>query len=208
VWDTLERSEQTQDEAKSEEKGLETAEDKVPNPIPITTESSDGLDRLILAFAKEKKNSEDCMSRLKYLQADFENYRKRMDRQMDETKRRTAESIYANLLEVLDELELALENGRTAGGSTALLEGVEMTLKKLKKMLASDGVSEIASVGQAFDPKTHCAISTVLKEDTDEGIVMEELRKGYLINGRVLRPAMVKVSMKKSVSNKNDDIKG
>lgn len=169
---------------------------------------SDQVDSLILAFAKEKKASEECMNRLKYLQADFDNYAKRMDRQMDEIKRRTAESIYAGLLEVLDELELALRNGGSSNSTTVLMEGVDMTLKKLKKMLASGGIAEIAGEGQAFDPKVHSAVCAVPCEGMAEGMVVEELRKGYTIQGRVLRPAMVKVSIKGSRSNETCEKKG
>jgi molecular chaperone GrpE len=76
-------------------------------------------------------------------------------------------------------------------------------------MLACEGISEIASMGKAFDPKFHCAVSTAATDDEDEGVILEELRKGYLINGHVLRPAMVKVSIKKSgLNNKNDNKKG
>jgi molecular chaperone GrpE len=197
---------QPQCEAEPEPKVQEGSEDKPKKTSEAKTLTSDQVDGLILAFAKEKKTSEECLNRLKYLQADFDNYVKRMDRQMDDVKRRTAESIYANLLEVLDELELALRNGRSSD-SKALIEGVEMTLKKLKKMLASEGISEIGSAGQAFDPKVHCAISTAACEDLGEGVVLEELRKGYTFQGHVLRPAMVKVSVKKSQSNGKDDKK-
>jgi molecular chaperone GrpE len=166
--------------------------------------TSEQLDGLILAYAKEKKASEECLNRLKYLQADFDNYVRRMDRHMDDTKRRTAESIYANMLEVVDELELALRIGRSSNSTTALIEGVEMTMKKLKKILASGGISEITCEGKAFDPKLHSAITTVECENLVEGTIVEELRKGYTIQGRILRPAMVKVSVKKSqINDKN-----
>lgn len=203
----MERTGQAQDGAESGSPEREEAKGEAKSNSTAESVTNEQLDGLIFAFAKEKKTSEECMNRLRYLQADFDNYRKRMDRQMDEVKKRTAESIYANLLEVLDELELALSNGRAAGSSPTLMEGVEMTLKKLKKMLACEGISEIACMGQAFDPKFHCATSTVATDDENEGKIMEELRKGYLINGRVLRPAMVKVSVKKSESNNKIDNK-
>lgn len=200
----MEKPTQPQSEAESGQKPQEDAgvnEEKTSDHAL----TGDQVDRLILAFAKEKEASERCASRLKYLQADFDNYAKRMDRQMEDVKRRTSESIYANLLDVLDELELAIRNGRSSSSAEALLEGVEMTQKKLKKMLASEGISEIACVGQPFDPKFHSAVSTEACGSKEEGMVLEELRKGYTIQGRVLRPAMVKVSVKESPSNGKDD---
>lgn len=199
---------QPQGEAEPSPDAKEASAEKAEKPSAAGALTGDQVDGLILAYAKEKKASEECMTRLKYLQADFDNYAKRMDRQMDEAKRRTAESIYANLLEVLDELELALSNGRSSNNAKILTEGVEMTLKKLKKMLASEGISEIACSGKAFDPKFHSAISTVECDDVDEGMVVEELRKGYAIQGRILRPAMVKVSVKKSQNGNKNDKKG
>lgn len=194
----MEKSGQLKEELEEEvQGGRDTDEGDFAEPT-MTTEK---VDSLILALAKERKNSEECLNRLKYLQADFDNYRKRMERQIDEAKRRTAESIYADLLEVLDELELALSNGKASNSSPALMEGVEMTLKKLKKMMAAQGICEISCKGSAFDPKLHCAVSTEEDDNKVEGIVVEELRKGYTIDGRVLRPAMVKVSVRKSGSN-------
>ncbi len=201
----MEKSTQSQGEAESKKQEQEESDEKKINSSAVRTLTGDQVDGLILAYAKEKKTSEECINRLKYLQADFDNYAKRMDRQMDDVKRRAAESIYSNLLEVLDELELALHNGRSSDSIKALIEGVEMTLKKLKKMLASEGISEIVCTGEAFDPKFHSAISTAVCDDKDEGIIVEELRKGYTIQGRVLRPAMVKVSIKKSQSNNDDE---
>lgn len=203
----MERTERARDAAESEAPEGKEAKGETDGTSRKDKITNDQLDGLIFAFAKEKKNNEDCMNRLKYLQADFDNYRKRMERQMDEVKRCTAESIYANLLEVLDELELALSNGRAADSSSALMEGVEMTLKKLKKMLATEGISEIACMGMALDPRFHSAVSTMTRKDLDEGTVVGELRKGYLINGRVLRPAMVKVSVRESESSKECDNK-
>jgi molecular chaperone GrpE len=200
----LEKSTQKQGESEHETCAQEESGDKVERHSTAGTLTSDQVDGLILAYAKEKKASEECVNRLKYLQADFDNYAKRMDRQMDEAKRRTAESIYSNMLEVLDELELALRNGSSNNNTKTLIEGVEMTMKKLKKLLTSEGISEIACAGKTFDPKFHSAVSTVECADVDEGVVVEELRKGYAIGGRVIRPAMVKVSVKKS---QNDDKK-
>ena len=145
---------------------------------------------------EEKRRSEDYLIRLKYLQADFENFRKRIDRQMDEIKRQSSERIVLNLLDVVDELEMAIKSASSSGSMEALISGVEMTLKKLKKILAGEGVSQIECVGKPFDPSLH-EVACVVDGDSD-GVVLEEVRKGYIMGGRVIRPSVVKISKKSS----------
>jgi molecular chaperone GrpE len=155
------------------------------------------IDALLVAYAEEKKRSADYLNKLKYLQADFENYRKRVDRQIEEVKKTSNERLVIDLLEVMDELELAVSNSKVCE-STALTEGVEMTLKKLRKMLEAEGVKHIESVGKKFDPDQCSVICTLPNEDVEESTVLEESRKGYIMNGRVIRPSMVKISTKSS----------
>jgi molecular chaperone GrpE len=148
----------------------------------------------------EKKRSEDYLTRLTYLQADFENMKKRFDREVEQTRSYCNERIIMQLLEVVDELELAVKNGEISNQSTeSLLEGVEMTLKKLRKVLEQEGVTEIANPeGTAFDPSKHNAVATVESDDAEDGIVLEQIRKGYVMRGKVIRPTIVKVAVKKS----------
>jgi molecular chaperone GrpE len=148
----------------------------------------------------EKKRSEDYLTRLTYLQADFENMKKRFDREVEQTKSYCNERIIIQLLEVVDELELAVKNGEISSQSTEnLLEGVEMTLKKLRKVLGQEGVTEIANPeGKVFDPTKHNAVATVESDDAEDGTVLEQIRKGYFMRGKVIRPTIVKVAVKKS----------
>jgi molecular chaperone GrpE len=154
----------------------------------------------------EKKRSEDTLTRLKYLQADFENLKKRYDREAEQIKSYCTERIITQLLEVVDELELAVKNGEISTPSTeGLLEGVEMTLKKLRKVLEQEGVTEIADPeGKAFDPKLHNAIAAVERDDVAESTVVEQIRKGYLLRGKVIRPSIVKVAVKPHVNNQSN----
>jgi molecular chaperone GrpE len=147
----------------------------------------------------EKKRSEDYLTRLTYLQADFENMKKRFDREVEQTKSYCNERIIMQLLDVVDELELAVKNGEISSQSTEnLLEGVEMTLKKLRKVLEQEGVTEIANPeGKVFDPSKHNAVATVESDDAEDGIVLEQIRKGYIMRGKVIRPTIVKVAVKK-----------
>ncbi|MCW4047798.1 MAG: nucleotide exchange factor GrpE [Candidatus Bathyarchaeota archaeon] len=161
-------------------------------------EQSPNLEQLLEA---EKKRSEEYLTRLKYLQADFENLTKRFDRQIEQVKDRCTESLVIKLLDVVDELELALKNDHSPEAQ-ALVEGVKMTLKKLRKVLEEEGVTPIESEGKVFDPSRHNAVATVERDDVDDCVVVEEVRRGYMMKDRVIRPSIVKVSVKPSKSQK------
>ncbi len=145
----------------------------------------------------EKKRSEDYLTRLKYLQADFENLKKRIEREAEQIKNYGTERLVIQLLDVVDELELAVKNGEISTSPESLIEGVEMTLKKLRKVLEQEGVTPIESPeGKAFDPARHHAVFTEEKDDVAPCTVLEEIRKGYLMRGKVIRPTIVKVAVK------------
>jgi len=150
----------------------------------------------------EKKRSEEYLTRLKYLQADFENLKKRFDRQMAEAKNYGTERLVLELLDVVDELELALKTAQSADSAKLLIDGVQMTLKKFRKVLEQEGVSTIACEGKLFDPSQHNAIATIERDDVDGCVVAEEVRKGYIMKDKVIRPSIVKVAVKSSKSQK------
>ncbi len=154
-------------------------------------------------FESEKKRSEEYLTRLKYLQADFENLKKRFDRDTEQIKKHCTENIVIQLLDVADELDLAVKIGKSSENTQKnLLEGVEMTLKKLRKVLEQEGVSQIdCSDGKIFDPTLHNAIATEERDNIDTCKIIEEIRKGYKMNDRVIRPAIVKVAVCKTQSN-------
>lgn len=151
----------------------------------------------------EKKRSEDYLNRLKYLQADFENQKKRFDRETEQIKNYSNERLVVGLLDVVDELELAVKAGKSAEKSQkGLVEGVEMTLKKLRKVLEQEGVCAIeCGKGKVFDPTCHNAIVAVEQEGVEVCSIVEEIRKGYMMRGKVLRPSIVKVAVKPSQSS-------
>jgi molecular chaperone GrpE len=152
----------------------------------------------------EKRRSEEYLTKLKYLQADFENLKKRCDRQLEDAKNYANERIALELVDVVDELELAVKTGKANSSETkSLLEGVEMTLKKLRKVLEQEGVSPIECKGQVFDPSKHEAVETIEREGVKGCIVGEEVRKGYLMKNKVLRPSIVKVQVPLSESSKS-----
>ena len=154
----------------------------------------------------EKKLSEDYLTRLKYLQADFENLKNRYDRQIEETKKYCTERLVIQLLDVQDELEMALKNAQSASSSQTLIEGVQMTLKKLRKVLEQEGVYLIeCEAGKVFNPSCHNAVAAAERDDVEASVVTEEVRKGYVMKNKVIRPSIVKVAVKSSKSQKEKE---
>ncbi len=168
-------------------------------------EPTEDFEQLLSA---EKKRSEDYLTRLKYLQADFENMKKRFDRQTEQIRDYCTERLVIQLLDVVDELELAVKTGQSEASSTTILEGVQMTLKKLRKILEQEGVVSIETEGKVFDPTMHNAVAAIERDDVDDCVIIEEVRKGYTLKGKVIRPSIVKVAVKSSKSqeeNKKDE---
>jgi molecular chaperone GrpE len=156
---------------------------------------------------EEKKRTEDYLTRLKYMQADFENLKRRFDREAEQIRNHSNERLVMELLDIVDELELAVNVGKSAENpQKTLLEGVEMTLKKLKKVLEQEGVSQIdCAEGKSFDPANANAVLTEERDDVPDCTVVQVIRKGYCMKGRVIRPSIVKVSVKpkQKTENKN-----
>jgi molecular chaperone GrpE len=143
-------------------------------------------------LAEELKEMTDKYLRL---YADFENYRKRVNKDKEELVKYGQEHLLSELLTVLDNLEMALKHASDAV-STGLVQGVEITLKELLKTLEKFGLSAIEAEGKTFDPAVHHAMSHIEHADTKENTVVEEYRKGYKLKDKVLRPALVAVSKK------------
>ena len=165
---------------------------------------NDNLEHLL---DSEKKRSEDYLTRLKYLQADLENFKNRSAREAEQIKNYCTERFVVQLLDVVDELELAIKNGEISTSPESLIEGVEMTLKKFRKVLEQEGVTAIDNPeGMVFDPSRHNAVAVVEQKDVPDGTVLEEIRKGYLMRGKVIRPTIVKVAVKpKNQSNQTEE---
>lgn len=180
----------------------EEQKEQIKEPEKKSQKETKQLETLEQVLEEEKKRSEEYFNRLKYAQADIENLKKRYDRQIEEVKKYCNERLVLELLDVVDELEMAVESGRSSSSSEALLQGVEMTLKKLKKVLENEGVSPIECLGQPFDPSKHNAVAKTEKEDAKECTIAEEVRKGYTMREKVIRPSIVKVVVKPSKSQR------
>jgi molecular chaperone GrpE len=139
----------------------------------------------------------DLLKRLKYMQADFENYRKRTEKEMKEMEESSSRSLVCKLLSVLDELDLAVKHSKEEPGKEEMQEGIEMVQKNLLSALEATGLQRIDALGQPFDPTRHEAVEKVQGKSVGSDIVIEEVRTGYAFRGRVIRPSMVKVQLAK-----------
>jgi len=175
------------------------------------TASSDpiegGPDRAeLVATRSELKRVEaenaDLKDRLARRQADFENYRKRVDRERSETYNRVVADIAAKLLPVVDNLKRALEAEASVEATESdefrhFLSGVDLINKQLNGVLDALGVKPIAAVGEPFNPHIHEAVVTEATDDYDPDTVMQEIVAGYRLGDKLIRPALVKVATKK-----------
>ena len=144
------------------------------------------------ALEKEEAQKEEYYRLLQRTMADFENYRRRMESRRQETIKRANEGLLLQLLPILDNLELALQ---TAAGTSAdsIIEGVEMIQRQFLDVLAKEGVKPVPALGEVFDPRVHEAVMQVEDTEAEAGTIVAEIKKGYLIHDRVLRPSTVKV---------------
>lgn len=167
----------------------------------------DELESVKSELKKAKESSESSLNKMKYLMADFDNYRKQMEKQVASK----AESIKAELLlkflNIRDDYLRALSVARQSKSEQiVVIEGLEGILKNIDSLLASEGVREIETIGTPFDPNVHDAIAYSARDGLAENTVTAEIRKGYMLNGRVLRPSLVEIS-KKIIKNSVNDTK-
>lgn len=145
----------------------------------------------------------------KYLRlyAEFDNYKKRVGKDKEELVKYGNESLLYEILPFIDHLEMALKHASNEV-SSGLVQGVEITLRELKKTLEKFGLTVIEADGKPFDPVVHHAMSQVERNDTEDNTVVEEFRRGYMLRDKVLRPALVAVSKKtvKSVDQEETEI--
>jgi molecular chaperone GrpE len=154
---------------------------------------------------KAKESSESSLNKMKYLMADFDNYRKQIEKQVASKAEFLKAELLLKFLNIRDDYLRALSVAKQGGKSEpVVIEGLEGILKNIDSLLASEGVREIETVGTPFDPNVHDAIAYSTREDAPENTVTTEIRKGYLLNNKVLRPSLVEIS-KKIVKNSVSD---
>jgi molecular chaperone GrpE len=161
---------------------------------PVTNEAAEEIQRLRDALETKTREVEAQQDRYLRTVAEFDNVRKRSAREREEYTRYANESLLRDILPVLDNLDRALQAARTEP-TTSLTTGVELIQRELLRVLEKFGVTPFTSVGQPFDPERHEAIARVQSPDLPDMTVAAETARGYLLHGRVLRPAMVTVAV-------------
>lgn len=149
------------------------------------------LEKLKSENEQFKNERDQLMDRLARLQAEFDNARKRQERERNEFRDYAVGSVIEQFLPVVDNFELAL---KAQGSADQLRTGVELIVKQMEEILRQLQVQPVASVGQEFDPRLHEALGTVEREDMPDQHVAEEVRRGYKLREKLLRPALVRVA--------------
>ena len=162
------------------------------------------LESKLEAAENEAKENYDRFLRVS---AEFENYKKRSTRQIDEFRKFANESLVKDILCVVDNLERAVDSSQNDGvKNNTIVEGVNLTIDEISKIFKKFNVKPILSLNEPFDPNFHKAVMQEENEEYPDNVVLKELQKGYLMHDRLLRPAMVIVSKSKGEkSNPTND---
>lgn len=150
----------------------------------------DEVESLQKALAAEKERAERYLANWQRAQADFSNFKRRAEQDKAEAIKFGTTSLMSGLIPILDDFERALRNIDRQRPDTTWLEGIELIYRKLMSALENQGLSRIDVTGKDFDPRFHQA---VFYERGEEGKVIEEINRGYMLHDRLLRPSMVKV---------------
>lgn len=164
------------------------AVDETDEPVEGAEEVVEEPSVPLAEFEAVSRERDQYLDSLRRLKAEFDNSRKRQERERARLLESASEKLVQELLPVLDNLERALESGGD------IREGVEATRGQLAEVLAGEGLLPVASDGQPFDPNVHEAVMGQPSEDHEEGTVLQTFQRGYLLNGRAIRPAKVVVA--------------
>lgn len=144
---------------------------------------------------KARVQAEENYQRLLRVQADFDNFRRRARAEKEDFAKYASLKLIEQLLPIVDNFDRALASSKETKDFDALAKGLDMTYRGMDQLLTAEGLKPIEAVGQPFNPEFHQAVMQVESDEHEEGIVVEELQKGYILKDKVIRPAMVKVSV-------------
>jgi molecular chaperone GrpE len=175
---------------------------EAPETEEEITETTEGKLRKELDIAKKQLDEEKD----KYLRlnAEFDNLRKRTLKEREEFIKYANEKLIQEFIDVFESLERGIENARKTDNKDKLIEGMELVYKQFKLVLEKNGLVPIKALGEKFDHSRHEAMMQTLTDDTEEGIILEEFAKGYMLNGKILRYSKVRVSKKKGSEEESD----
>ncbi|HCJ66283.1 MAG TPA: nucleotide exchange factor GrpE [Elusimicrobia bacterium] len=162
------------------------------------------------SLEEKKKQAEEYYNQLLRLKAEFENYRKRVEKEKEKMYAYGKETILMKLVSLLDTLEQAEKNLTTENEKLKtenIIKGLSLITSDFRNFLKSEGLKVIESVGKKFNPHFHEVVEQEETEENEEGIILEELQKGYIFNGQVIRPAKVKIARElQNTPNESADI--
>ena len=163
------------------------------------------LKKTKIELEETKKKAETNLNKLKYMMADFDNYRKQIEKQMTSTLESDRSNLLSRFLTVHDDYQRAFDIiKKNQDLDEVFLNGLEGILKNLDNILQSEGVTPIETIGKILDPSKHDVISFSYNDDLPENTITNEIRIGYMLNDKVLRPSLVEIS-KKNIMNNNID---
>ena len=167
-----------------------------PDPIEALPQDSTGTEKTTdqhnLELEKKEEEIQTLKEQIKRLQADFENFKKRLEEDVERRKNLAAQELICELLPVVDNLERAMEANQ-ALKKKPVLEGLALIIRQIQKILEKQGVTEICAQGECFDPFLHEAVETVSSNQHPDETIVGVLQKGYKLKHKVIRPSLVKV---------------
>ncbi|MCG8325820.1 MAG: nucleotide exchange factor GrpE [Thiotrichales bacterium] len=155
---------------------------------------ADELDKLREQLSVLEQRAAESNDRMLRAQAELDNVRKRSARDIENAHKYALDRFVTDLLPVIDSIELGINAAGSAEDVASLVEGMDLTLKKFSDVLEKSGVSVLDPAGEKFNPEQHEAVSMQAQEGVEPGMVISVMQKGYELNGRLIRPAMVMVS--------------
>lgn len=192
-------------ESESGEKDNEAGEGEESEEAVDEEGDVSGIDELMEEFEKVKLEVSEKQEQYLRVMAEFENFKKRVQKESIESRRYANEELIKAILPVVDNLERALEHVDDDSTDDPLIEGVRMVQKQFLEVLGKFGVSPVEALGEPFDPNFHEAMMQVATDDSPPNTVVTEIAKGYVLNDRLVRPAMVGVSVNAKGSDSAGD---
>ncbi|MDO8725000.1 MAG: nucleotide exchange factor GrpE [Candidatus Methanoperedens sp.] len=175
----------------------EPVSSNIEQEVSGNSASENELEKLKKQLAEEKDR---CLR----LNAEFENQRKRSQKEKEEFVKYANEKLIIEFIDILESLERGLENTKGSNNKDKLIHGLELIYKQLKNVLEKNGLAPIKALGEKFDPYKHEAMMQTPSDDNEEGTILEEFARGYMLNNKVIRYSKVRVSKNKDKDNENE----
>jgi len=193
---TNEQNNQTEQELEKEaqEQTTDTTQFEQVSEQEAQQEAQEETAKVNSEVEQLKKQVEELNNRLLRVQADYDNFRRRTLKEKEDLAKYASVKLITNLLPSIDNFDRALAAAASTGDYESLSKGLDMIFRQLMATMEAEGLQVMKTVGEPFNPEYHEAVMTVESDEYEEGIVVEELQKGYMLKDKVIRPAMVKVS--------------